>query len=116
MPSIVVPMGPGALSTQTLVLEKRNAKVKPSAIFINNAGSANDADLVFNDSFTPAVTNLVGAPVPPQLIPRLNVNVPNGICLSLEDILKDIKFLGLVQVVRAVPEALCQVTFAYDLV
>jgi hypothetical protein len=105
------------VATRTLVTEKLISKCKPSAIFIDNVNALADADLIFNDVFTPSVTSLVPAPVPPQLIPRLHINVAMGECIStMEDFLKDIEFLGLVQVVNAggtLPN--CFVSFIYSL-
>lgn len=111
MPSIVVDM---TASPRTLATEKRNAKIKPSEVIVDNVLAANDAVLTFNDVFTPAITNLVATPVSPTTVPRLRVNVAMGTCVSVEDKLKDVKFLGLVQVVRAPADANCFITFAYD--
>ncbi len=110
--SIVVDMG---VATRTLVTEKLNAKVKPSCVFIDNVAGGADADLIFNDVFTPSVTNGVPAPVLTTR-PRLHINVAAGECISTEDKLKDIEFLGTIQVVRGVLDANCFVTFAYNFI
>jgi hypothetical protein len=110
MPSTVVDM---TAATRTLATEKRNAKIKPSSIVVNNVTPVTDADLTFNDVFTPAVTNGVAVPVL-TTIPRLHINIGAGICQSVEDKLDDIEFLGLVQVVRIGADANCFVTFAYN--
>lgn len=116
MPSIVVQMD---VATRTLVTEKLISKCKPSAIFIDNVIALADADLIFNDVFTPSITS--GNPAPgmgQQIIPRLHINVAMGECIStMEDFLKDIGFLGLVQVVvnANVPLANCFVSFIYSL-
>lgn len=113
MASIVVNMG---VTPRTLVTEKRNAKVKPSMIAVNAVAAAINADLTFNDVFTPAVTN--GAPVPVlTTVPRLNINVVMGSSITTKDLLKDIEFLGTVQVVsNGGVDAGILVTFAYDFV
>jgi hypothetical protein len=103
-----------AVATVTLATEKRDSKIKPSLILIDNGSSAADAVLTFNDIFTPSAT--VGAPIPVlTTVPRLHITVPAGECDSLEDELKDMEFLGLVQVIRGAVDALSFVTFAYDL-
>jgi hypothetical protein len=102
------------VATRTLVTEKRNAKVKPSVIAVNAVAAAIDADLTFNDVFTPAVTNAVPIPVL-TTVPRLNINVGMGTSVTTEDLLKDIEFLGTIQVVsNGGVDAGILVSFAYD--
>ena len=116
MPSNVVDMGVVG-GTQTLVTERLISKCKPSAIFIDNVGAAANASLVFNDVFTPSVTSAVPVPVL-TTVPRLRINVAFGTCVSsMEDMLKDTEFIGLVQVVvnGGVALANCFVTFVYSL-
>lgn len=111
MPSVVVQMN---VATRTLAQEKLNAKSKPTLGLVDNVLGAADADLVFNDVFTPSVTNGVAGPVL-TTVPRLQVNVAAGTCVSIMDKLKDCEFLGLVQVVvnLGVAVANCFVTFGY---
>jgi uncharacterized protein related to proFAR isomerase len=114
MPSTVVQMD---VATQTLVTEKLISKCKPSAIVVDNVAALLDADLIFNDVFTPSATSGVPAPVLTTR-PRLRINVALGTCVStMEELLKDIEFLGLVQVVVNAGVALpnCFVTFIYSL-
>jgi len=111
MPSVAVTMG---VATQTLVTEKLNAKIRPSAIFIDNTAAGADASLIFNDVFTPSITNLVAVPVL-QTIPRLLINVAAGSCLSLEDDIKGCEFIGNAQIIRSVADAGCRISFIYDL-
>lgn len=120
MASIVQNM---VLNTETLVTEKRNAKVKPSMIMVDNVLAAADSELVFQDIFTTdnSVLAATGAAVAgaAQVINRLRINVAMMACVSLRDELKDVKFLGGVQVIRTVAgvltaDANCQITFAYD--
>ena len=102
-----------AVAANTLATEKRNSKIKPSFLMVDNMNGAADAVITVNDIFTPSVTVGVGAPVL-QTIPRLHFTVPTLECDSLEDELKDVEFLGLVQIVRGAPDANCFVSFAYD--
>jgi len=120
MPSIVVDMD---ADTKTLVAEKRNAKIKPSLIMIDNVLAGADSELTFNDVFTTSdsVVAATGAAAAgaAQTERRLRINVSTLACVSLRDELKDLIFLGLVQVVRteagvATLDANCHITLAYD--
>lgn len=104
-----------AVATVSLVTEKRNSKVKPSFLMIDNVNGAADAVVTLNDVFTPSVTNGVAVPVL-TTVPRLHVTVIAGECNSMEDQLKDIEFLGLVQAVRGALDAGSFITFAYSLI
>jgi len=122
MASIVVDMG--TLTTETLVTEKRNAKVKPSLIMVDNVDALADSQLVFQDVFTTdasivAATGAAAAGAA-QTIDRLRINVSIDACVSMRDELEDVKFLGGAQVVRSVAGVLtldagCHVTLGYDL-
>ena len=121
MPSVVVDMD---AATETLVAEKRNAKIKPSLIMIDNVLAGADSELTFNDVFTTdnSIVAATGAAAAGAVRTerRLRINVSTLACVSLRDELKDLIFLGLAQVVRTVVgvvtlDAGCHVTFAYDL-
>lgn len=102
-----------AVAANTLATEKRNAKIKPSFLMVDNVNGAADAVIIVNDIFTPSITNAVAVPAL-QTIPRLHFTVPALECDSLEDELKDIEFLGLVQIVRVGGvDANCFASFAY---
>ena len=121
MASIVVDMD---AATKTLVTEKRNAKVKPSLIMVDNVDALADSQLVFQDTFTTnasivAATGAAAAGAA-QTIDRLRINVSIDACVSMRDELEDVKFLGGAQVVRSVAGVLtldagCHVTLGYDL-
>ena len=122
MPSIVVDMTAAAM---TLVTEKRNAKVKPSLIMVDNVDALADSQLVFRDTFNTnasivAATGAAVAAVVGQTVDRLRVNVSIDACVSMQDELKDVKFLGAASVLRSVAgvptlDAGCHVTLGYDL-
>ena len=122
MPSIVVDMTAAAM---TLVTEKRNAKVKPSLIMVDNVDALADSQLVFRDTFNTnasivAATGAAVAAVVGQTVDRLRVNVSIDACVSMQDELKDVKFLGGASVLRSVAGVLtldagCHVTLGYDL-
>lgn len=112
MPSRMLAMG---VSPTTFILERRNAKVKPSFIMVDNALGAQDAVLTFTDTFTPSPSN--GAPLPvPTTQNRLGINVTQLACVSIEDLLKDIEFYGVVAVTIATPDAGCRITIGWDYV
>jgi len=123
MPSIVVDMG--TLTTETLVTEKHNAKVKPSLIMVDNVLAGADSELTFQDVFNTnaSIVPATGAVVPAvvgQVVDRLRINVSVDACVSIQDELKDVKFLGGAQVLReeaGVPilDAGCHVTLGYGL-
>jgi len=103
--------------TMVLAYERKNAKIKPTMIAIDNVEAAIDAVLQFQDVFTPAITHGVQSPEPPTPTPdRLRINVSQDACVTLQDELKDIEFLGKVQVVRGVYDDNCHITFAYDFI
>jgi len=121
MASIVVDMD---AATKALVTEKRNAKVKPSLIMVDNVDALADSQLVFQDTFTTnasivAATGAAAAGAA-QVVDRLRINVSIDACVSMRDELEDVKFLGGAQVVRSVAGVLtldagCHVTLGYDL-
>lgn len=114
MPSIETSF---AVATVNLVTEKRNCKVKPSLLVIDNVNGAADAVITMNDVFTPSITN--GVPIPVlTTVPRLHMTVAAGECVSIgaERELRDVEFLGLVQIVRGALDAGSFATLAYDLI
>jgi len=122
MPSIVQNM---ALSTEPLVTEKRNARVKPSLIMVDNVLAGADSELTFQDVFNTnasivAATGAAVAAVVGQTEGRLRINVSDDACVSIRDELEDVEFLGAAQVIREEAGVLtanvnCHVTLGYDL-
>ena len=122
MASIVVDM---TATIMALVAEKRNAKVKPSLIMVDNVDALADSQLVFRDTFNTdasivAATGAAVVAVVGQTVDRLRVNVSINACVSMRDELKDVKFLGGASVLRSVAgvptlDAGCHVTLGYDL-
>jgi len=113
MPSKVVTMTSG---TMVIATERKNAKIKPSFILVDNVGAAADAVLQFRDVFRQAATHGTPAPDADTERDRLRVTVDHGGYASLDDELKDVEFLGKVQVVRGVYDDNCHITFAYDFI
>lgn len=73
-----------------------------------------DRTITIRDSFTPAVTNGVPAPVPAQNIDRLTFTVVETGCASLRDELKDIEILGNLVVYADARDPNCLVTVAWE--
>ena len=110
MPSLMQTM---AASPQVFATEKRNAKIKPSLIVVDNVNALEDAVITVVDRFTPAITN--GVPAPGVQTPvRLQINVSLNACVSLQDELKDVEILGQLEVTRAPVSALCFVSTAWN--
>jgi len=116
MPSIVVDMDP---ATAPLVTEKRNAKIKPSLIMVDNVLAGADSELTFQDVFTTndSIVAATGAAAGggAQTVDRLRINVSVDACVSIRDELEDVEFLVGSRVVRQILDDDCHVTFAYDL-
>lgn len=112
MPSLSQTMVAVGLSTQ-YAAEKRNARIRPSLIMIDNVLGAQDAIINVVDNFTPAVSN--GVPVPvAQTINRLSINVSMMACVSIRDELKDVIILGALTIEIGIADAACIVTVAWD--
>jgi len=120
MPSIVVDMTAAAMP---LVTEKRNAKVKPSLLVVDNVRAVADSELELMDIFTTdaSIVAATGVAVPgaAQAVNRLRINVAIDACVSMHDELKDVKFLGGARVDRTVLgvatlDVGCHVTLGYD--
>ena len=112
MPSVVVTM---TLATMTAITEKPGAKIKPSFIMVDNDGAAATAVIQFQDVFTPSASVAVPVPIA-QTIDRVRCSVPILSCVSFEDELKDIVFIGGMQIVRGALDANCFITVGYDFV
>ena len=108
MPSIYVDM---TTSPSVLAAEKKNAKIIPTFLMVDNALGAQDAVLTLVDRFTTSITNGQVATLKTET--RLAINVSLLACVSLEDELKDIEFLGAPEVAVVTPDANCKVTMAF---
>ena len=105
-----------AAATVALATEKRNSKIKPSLIMVDNNLGGVDAVITINDVFTPSVTN--GVPIPVlTTVPRLHFTVPTSVSTTIGENgeLDDVEFLGAVQAVRGILDAGCFISFGYHL-
>lgn len=108
MPSINVDM---TTSPSVLATERKNAKIIPTLLMVDNALGAQDAVLTLIDRFTTSLTNGQVATLKTET--RLAINVSLLACVSLKDELKDIEFLGAPEVAVETADANCKVTMAY---
>jgi len=108
MPSKYVDM---TTSPSILAAEKKNAKIIPTLLMVDNALGLQDAVLTLIDQFSTSLTN--GQAATGKTETRLAINVSQLACVSLKDELKDIEFLGAPEVVVATPDVNCKVTMAY---
>jgi len=108
MPSINVDM---TTSPSVLAAERKNAKIIPTLLMVDNALGSQDAVLTLIDRFTTSLTNGQAATLKTET--RLAINVSELACVSLKDELKDMEFLGAPEVAVATPDASCKVTMAY---
>ena len=112
MPSLSQTMVAVGLTT-VFATERRNARIKPSLIMVDNVLGAQDAIINVVDRFTPAVSN--ATPVPGvTTVNRLSINVSMAACVSIRDELKDVKILGQLELAIGVADANCIVTVAWD--
>lgn len=109
MPSLVHTMD---ASPQVFAAEKRNAKVKPSLIMVDNALGAQDAVIQVIDRFTTDASN--GAAAALQTIARLSINVAMMACVSIRDELKDVKCLGQMELTIVTLDINCIVSVGWD--
>ncbi|GAH43254.1 unnamed protein product, partial [marine sediment metagenome] len=110
MPSITVNMDP---STAVIAAEKKNAKIIPTLLVVDNVEADQDAVLTLVDRFWPSASHKEDDPEV-QTPTRLAINVSEDACISLdEDDLKGIEFLGAPEVVVVTTESDCKVTMGY---
>lgn len=110
MPSITVDM---TTSPSVIAAEKKNAKIIPTLLVVDNVEAAQDAVLTLVDRFTPSESHGEDSPVEQEKT-RLAINVSVDACISLdEDDLKGIEFLGAPEVAVETDEDDCKVTMGY---
>ncbi len=101
------------VAAQAIAAEKKNAKIKPSLIMVDNAAGGQDAVLQVIDRFTPSVTNGVDEPVVTEAV-RLAITVVQEACVSLRDELKDLIILGAFLIRAGTTDTDCYISAAYD--
>ncbi len=79
---------------QVVASERRDCKIRPTFIMVDNTLGVGDRIITLRDSYTPDVSNAVAPPVPPQVPDKLSFTVVITGCVSLRDELKDIEILG----------------------
>ncbi len=92
MPALrfVAPLLAGA---QVVASERRDCKIRPTFIMVDNTLGIGDRIITLRDSYIPDVSNAVAVPGP-QVPDKLSFTVVITGCVSLRDALKDIEILG----------------------
>lgn len=100
---------------QTVASERRDCKMKPTFIMVDNTGGAADRTITLRDQFTPDRSNLVAAPAL-QNIDKLTFTVVITGCVSLQDELKDIELLADFLCYADAVDAGCIITIGYEFI
>ncbi len=115
MPSLSQTM---AATPTIFAAEKRNAKIIPSVIMVDNVLGAQDAIITVQDVFTTAasIVAATGAAVAAAVTTatRLSINVSMNACVSIRDELKDVKVLGRLEITIGIADAACVVSVGWD--
>ena len=78
---------------QVVASERRDCKIRPTFIMVDNTLGIGDRIITLRDSYIPDVSNAVAVPAA-QVPDKLSFTVVITGCVSLQDELKDIEFLG----------------------
>lgn len=110
MPSLALAMEE---TTVIFASEKKNAKIVPNILKVDNFNGARPAVIALVDRFTPSITNEESDPeVTP--VERLHTTVDNGSIEIIGDELKNVKILGQAEVTIEEEDSSCIVTLGYD--
>lgn len=100
---------------QVVANERRDSKIRPTFIMVDNTNAAADRTINLRDSFTPDVSNLVPVPAA-TTVDKLTFTVVITGCESLRDELKDIEILGDFLCYANAIDAGCIITIGYEFV
>ncbi len=96
MPSLAQTM---AVSPRVFAVEKRNAKIIPTQIIVDNEAGAGPRVIRIQDFFARAASNLVPDPPDAAAVDRLIITVDNGSWATIAaEALKELEILGRLQV------------------
>lgn len=99
---------------QVVALERRDAKIRPTFLLVDNTLGLADRIITLRDSFTTDVSN--GAAAAAQLIDKLTATWVITGCDSLKDELKDIEILGDLLCYANAIDANCIITLGYEFI
>ena len=106
---------PNLAGAQVVASERRDCKIRPTFIMVDNSLGAADRIITLRDSYTPDVSNAVAAPAA-QTPDKLTFTVVITGCESLRDELKDIEILGDLLCYANVADADCLITVGYEFI
>jgi len=96
MPSLAQTM---AVSPRVFAAEKRNAKIIPTQIIVDNEAGLATRVITIQDLFAHAASNLVPVPPAAAAVDRLIITVDNGGWATIAaEALKELEILGTLQV------------------
>jgi len=109
MPSLAQTM---AVTPRVFAAEKRNAKIIPSQIIVDNEAGGATRVITIQDSFTTSASN--GAAAAATTVDRLIITVDNGSWATIAaEALKELEILGQLQVLIDVADAGTIVTISW---
>ncbi|MDO9581336.1 MAG: hypothetical protein Q7J06_12380 [Bacteroidales bacterium] len=98
---------------QVVASERRDCKIRPTFIMVDNSLGAADRTITLRDSYTPDVSDAVAVPAA-QIPDKITFTVVITGCESLRDELKDIEILGDLLCYANVADAGCIITVGYE--
>ncbi len=100
---------------QIVALERRDAKIRPTYLLVDNSLGAADRRITLRDRFTPDISAGVAAPVL-QNVEKLTATWVITGCDSLKDELKDIEILGDLLCYANAIDPGCIITIGYEFI
>lgn len=95
------------------IAERKNAKVRPTSLLVDNQGGGQDVTLTIRDDFTSHVATGQVAEV--KTITRWKSKITQGDLITWnEEDLKGIKCLGALKVISNVDEPDCEISLGYE--
>ncbi len=104
---------PNLAGAQVVASERRDCKIRPTFIMVDNSLGLADRIITLRDSYTPDVSNAAAIPAP-QVPDKLTFTVVITGCESLRDELKDIEILGDLLCYADAAAAACIITVGYE--
>lgn len=104
---------PVALPDGLSITERKNAKVRPTSLTVDNEGGGQDVTISIRDDFTSDAAT--GQVAETETITRWKTTVAQGLVDTYnEEDLKGVKCLGALKVISDVNETGCNITLGYE--
>ncbi len=100
-------------TTVVFASEKRNAKIVPNILKVDNYNGSQPAVIALQDRFTNSITDGLTTQTE-RTVDRLRTTVDNGSIEIIGDELKNVKVLGDAEVTIETMDSGCFVTLGYD--